>query len=92
MMVVVPSHVQCKWIIKIENFSFVFKSCLANLLIMIIDQQHHRHLFHGLITWPYDHPDHQVYVAMLIILLLAGAITGLKMYLVQQFGPTPDPK
>ena len=38
------------------------------------------------------HRDHQVYVAMLIILLLAGAITGLKMYLVQQFGPTPDPK
>ena len=34
----------------------------------------------------------QVYVAMLIILLLAGAITGLKMYLVQKFGPTPDPK
>ena len=34
----------------------------------------------------------QVYVAMLIILLLAGAITGLKMYLVEQFGPTPDPK
>ena len=29
---------------------------------------------------------------MLIILLLAGAITGLKMYLVEQFGPTPDPK
>ena len=35
---------------------------------------------------------HQVYVAMVIILLLAGAITGIKMYLVEQFGPTPDPR
>ena len=39
-----------------------------------------------------NHLSYQVYVAMLIILLLAGAITGLKMYLVEQFGPTPDPK
>merc|ERR1712130_790899 len=35
--------------------------------------------------------DLKVYLAMLIILLLAAAITGLKMYLVQQFGPTADP-
>ena len=31
----------------------------------------------------------QVYVAMLIILLLAGAITGVKMFLVEKFGPPP---
>ena len=27
---------------------------------------------------------------MVIILLMAGAITGLKMYLVEKFGPPPD--
>ena len=28
---------------------------------------------------------------MFIVLLLAGAIVGLKMYLVERFGPPPDP-
>ena len=28
---------------------------------------------------------------MIIILVLAGTITGVKMYLVEKFGPPPDP-
>ena len=33
----------------------------------------------------------QVYIAMLLILLAATAVTCLKIYLVREYGPPPDP-
>jgi hypothetical protein len=40
--------------------------------------------------WKYTKSLLQVYVGMLIVVLLAGAIVGLKIYLVQQLGPPPN--
>ena len=33
----------------------------------------------------------EVYIAMLLILLAATAVTCLKIYLVREYGPPPDP-
>ena len=34
----------------------------------------------------------EVYIAMLLILLAATAVTCLKIYLVREYGPPPDPR